>query len=126
MSLLLNSKQPSKKVEMVDLDVTPIMNMFVILIPFLVSMAVFTHYSVLEFSLPPNAGVGNGGPQKKDLKLTLVVRSSGYDLTIGDSVVNTITIDPDKNDYEKLEEELSSLRQDLTRKNEVVVAVNVP
>ena len=29
--------------EVADLDVTPVMNMFIILIPFLVSMAAFTH-----------------------------------------------------------------------------------
>jgi biopolymer transport protein ExbD len=123
-SIRQNRKQPSNKVGTIDLDVTPVMNMFVILIPFLVSMAVFTHYSVLEFSLPPNAGVGSGGPKKIDLKLTVVMRQSGYDLTIGDSLMNTVAASTNPGDYSSLEESLASVRQQLIRKNEVVVAVD--
>jgi biopolymer transport protein ExbD len=123
-SIRQNHKQPSRNVEAIDLDVTPIMNMFVILIPFLVSMAVFTHYSVLEFGLPPNAGIGNGGPKKADLKLTVVMSEAGFDLTVGDSIMNTVTLDLNTDDYTPLEKALESIRESLTRKNEVVVAVN--
>jgi biopolymer transport protein ExbD len=50
MSLTLYKSQrpPSELVESADLDVTPVMNMFIILIPFLVSMAVFTNLSILS------------------------------------------------------------------------------
>lgn len=119
-----NAKRPSTKVETADLDVTPIMNMFVILIPFLVSMAVFTHYSALAFGLPPNAGLGSGGPKKTDLKLTVVVRSEGFDLTIGDSVMNSVEFDLQSAFYPPLKSALESLRENLLRKNEVVIAVN--
>ncbi|MBF0431176.1 MAG: biopolymer transporter ExbD [Fibrobacteria bacterium] len=123
-SLRQNTKQPSNNVDLIDLDVTPIMNMFVILIPFLVSMAVFAHYSVLEFSLPPNAGIGNGGPKKAELKLTVVMRSAGFDLTVGDSLMNTVQMDINSHDYSQLEEALEEVKERLTRKDEVVVAVN--
>jgi biopolymer transport protein ExbD len=46
-------KSTSKEIELFDLDVTPVMNLFMVLIPFLVSMAVFTHLAVVDFSLPP-------------------------------------------------------------------------
>jgi biopolymer transport protein ExbD len=123
-SLRQNSKQPSTKVGTIDLDVTPVMNMFVILIPFLVSMAVFTHYSVLEFGLPPNAGVGSGGPKKTDLKLTVVMHQAGFDLTVGDSLMNTVPLNMDTGGLSSLEESLAEVRAYLNRKNEVVVAVN--
>jgi biopolymer transport protein ExbD len=123
-SLRDNRKQPSHNVETVDLDVTPIMNMFVILIPFLVSMAVFTHYSVLEFSLPPSAGTGSGGPKKSDLKLTVVMNGERFDLTVGDSIMGTVPQGKDWGNLSDLEGELSLVRKNLSRKNEVVIAVN--
>jgi biopolymer transport protein ExbD len=123
-SILQNSKQPSTKAETVDLDVTPVMNMFVILIPFLVSMAVFTHYSVLEFGLPPSAGAGSGGPNKADLKLTLVMHSAGFELTVGDSLMDSVSLDGNLGGLPALEKSLTRIRTGLNRKNEVVVAVN--
>ena len=43
----------------VSIDVTPVMNMFVILIPFLVSMAAFSHLAVQQLALPGNEARGN-------------------------------------------------------------------
>jgi biopolymer transport protein ExbD len=123
-SLRKNNKQPSQKVDAIDLDVTPIMNMFVILIPFLVSMAVFTHYSVLEFGLPSNAGMGSGGPKKADLKLTVVMHSTGFQLTVGDSLMNAVSFKDESGSLSALEKSLTLVRSRLNRKNEVVVAVN--
>jgi biopolymer transport protein ExbD len=123
-SIRMNAKQPSAKVEILDLDVTPVMNMFVILIPFLVSMAVFTHYSVLEFGLPPNAGVGSGGPKKSDLKLTVVMHRAGFDLTVGDSLMHSVPLNMDEEGFSSLEQSLAEVRNRLNRRDEVVVAVN--
>jgi biopolymer transport protein ExbD len=56
-------KPPSDAASDIELDLTPMMSMFLILLPFLVSMAVLTHLTILEFSLPPNvAAAGNGNP----------------------------------------------------------------
>ena len=60
----LNHQPPSEAADVADLDVTPVMNMFVILIPFLVSMAVFAHVSIIEFSLPPNVGPSMAASQQ--------------------------------------------------------------
>jgi len=47
------NKSVGRNFDMIELDVTPVMNLFMVLIPFLVSMAVFTHIAVIDFSLPP-------------------------------------------------------------------------
>ena len=57
------AKTPSKRsdkslgadTETKDVDVTPVMNVFVILIPFLLLMAVFTKIAIIDFSLPSAA-----------------------------------------------------------------------
>ncbi len=113
---LLKTNKPSSLVEGIDLDVTPIMNMFVILIPFLVSMAVFTHYSALQFTLPSNAGVEQSGPTKNELRATLTVKNSGLTITLGDSLLAQPT-------HEMLPESLMSIKKDLKRKNDMVLAI---
>ena len=68
-------------IEAIDLDVTPVMNLFLVMIPFLVSMAVFTHLAILEFSLPPAASEGEGtgeGSQAKELEISIIISQNGY------------------------------------------------
>jgi biopolymer transport protein ExbD len=116
-------RRPSEAAEVVDLDVTPVMNMFVILIPFLVSMAVFTHYSMLEFSLPPSAGVDSGGPSKKDLRMTVVLRQDSVLCTVGDSVWAAL---PAVQAEDSLTSVLKDLRPQLNRQADLVLSVQDP
>ena len=68
---LFKTPPPSDAEEDTEVDVAPVMNMFIILVTFLISMAVFTHMAILEFSLPPNVGTGLDQSQgKPKLKLT--------------------------------------------------------
>ncbi len=71
-------KSMSKEVETFDLDVTPVMNLFMVLIPFLVSMAVFTHLAVVDFSLPPSQSESGTEKESKELDISIVVTSSGF------------------------------------------------
>ncbi|MFP4415827.1 MAG: ExbD/TolR family protein [Chitinispirillaceae bacterium] len=71
-------KLMSKEIEAFDLDVTPVMNLFMVLIPFLVSMAVFTHLAVIDFSLPPSQTESDVNRESKELDISIVVTSSGF------------------------------------------------
>lgn len=69
-----------------DLDVTPVLNMFIILIPFLISMTAFTHLATHEFSLPGNEGPGwTTGPEQ--LPLTVAVGTAGLLVAEGEVVL---------------------------------------
>lgn len=72
------NKSVSKEIELVDLDVTPVMNLFMVLIPFLVSMAVFTHIAVIDFSLPPAQGTTGEATESKELDISIVVTNEGF------------------------------------------------
>jgi biopolymer transport protein ExbD len=75
------AKSSGKEVESFDLDITPMMNIFMILIPFLVSMAVFTQIAVVEFSLPPAQVSGEGGEESsKELDISIVVTGNGFQI----------------------------------------------
>jgi len=67
----------------VHLEVTAFINVIVVLVPFLLSTAVFSHLAVLDLSLP----VQNAGPQQlkaDDLKLEIVIRPDA--LEVGDRI----------------------------------------
>jgi biopolymer transport protein ExbD len=66
-------------------DMTPMMNILIILISFLVTMVVFTHLAVVKFNLPPTMGesqaaAGEGEPaaNQPQKDLTVLVSESGY------------------------------------------------
>jgi biopolymer transport protein ExbD len=72
-------KSLGDSVDMIDLDVTPIMNLFMVLIPFLVSMAVFTHLAVIDFSLPPAQAEGEAQTEDtKELDISIIITPEGF------------------------------------------------
>lgn len=62
----------------IDLDMTPVMNLFIVLIPFLMSMAVFTNISIIDFSLPPSKTDGGIATESKELDISIVVTQNGF------------------------------------------------
>jgi biopolymer transport protein ExbD len=73
-------KSTGKDVDSFDLDITPMMNIFMMLIPFLVSMAVFTQIAVVEFSLPPAQTPGESEGESKELDISIVVTPTGFQI----------------------------------------------
>ncbi len=119
-----NSAPSEVASDTIDIDVTPVMNMFIILIPFLVSVAVFTHLTIIEFSLPPNVGMGlDTSEGKPKLKMTVVVTSDYLAITHGDAMLDSIPIVNGEYDYTLLFKKLSIHRKESDIKNEVIVAV---
>src|SRR4030042_2074366 len=118
-------KTPSQVAEeVIDIDVTPVMNMFIILIPFLVSMAAFTHLAILDFSLPPNVGIGLDTSQgKPKLKMTVVVSKDYCAITHGETMLDSIARTGDDCDYEMLFTQLKIRREQIEIKDEIIVAV---
>lgn len=125
MSLTLYKAQrpPSELVESAELDVTPVMNMFIILIPFLVSMAVFTNLSIIEFSLPPNVGASmNSSPEKPKPKLTVRVGADYFGVVLGDTLYDSLSVNNGVYPFEELEERLRSRKQNLSVNDDLVIA----
>jgi biopolymer transport protein ExbD len=82
----LCERRPSALAGVADLDVTPVMNMFIILIPFLISMTAFTHLAVHDFRLPGDESADHA-TERADLPLTVAVSVSGLLLAQGDVVI---------------------------------------
>ena len=90
MSASLSGPNPNKhgksQDEPIDIDMTPMMNMLIILISFLVTMVVFTQLAVIQFELPSNSQEtqGDAGTESADstpeTNLTLVVSEGGFQI----------------------------------------------
>jgi len=59
-----------------ELNITAFLNLMVILVPFLLITAVFSHMTILELNLPPNQQKNPDNPdQKKDRNFELIIRN---------------------------------------------------
>ncbi len=116
-------RTPSQAASQVDVDVTPVMNLFMILIPFLVSMAVFSHLAVQSFELPASEGAGQA-QTADDLPLTVAVTGDRIAVTRGEWILGSALRNNNGHDFASLAallDEAHSARPDLDR---VVVAVD--
>jgi biopolymer transport protein ExbD len=120
----IKNQPPSALEDQCDIDVTPIMSILIILIPFLVSMAVLTHLSILQFGLPPNVGPGmGGGGEKPKLKLTVVVTENYLGITYGESMLDSIPAAGGVQNFDLFAQKLAARRQAAgSDGNEIVVA----
>ncbi len=125
LSFSKRNRTPSETAEeVIDIDVTPVMNMFIILVPFLVSMAVFTQMTIIDFSLPPNVGIGlDTSKGKPKLKITVVINKEYCAVTHGERMLDSIPRIGEEYDYEKLSTQITLRRKDVDIKDELVVAV---
>lgn len=76
-------KSLTKKGESIDLDVTPYLNVFLALLPLLITMTVFTNLAVIDFSLPPaqSPDAASTTPaEQKELDISVVVTKSGFQI----------------------------------------------
>jgi biopolymer transport protein ExbD len=72
------NKSLSGDVESIDLDLTPFMNLMMFFIPFLATMAAFSHLAIVEFSLPPAQAPGAVAGQEKELDISVVITDQGF------------------------------------------------
>jgi biopolymer transport protein ExbD len=123
LSLFKSTRPPSDLTE-ANVDVTPVMNMFVILIPFLVSMAVFTQVSIIDFSVPSDVGQSSGQSSgKPKLKLTIILAESFVGIAEGENLLDSLPMQGSEYPFDALKQALISRRASSDFPEEIVVAV---
>ena len=123
LSLFRTNQPPSELEPAADIDVTPVMNMFIILIPFLVSMAVFTHLSIIEFSLPPNVGTAmNNEEVKPKPKLTIRVGDDYMGIVLGENLMDSLPVINGIYLFDSLGMLLKLRKEELDYHEEIIVA----
>jgi biopolymer transport protein ExbD len=104
----------------VELDITAFMNLIVVLVPFLLSSAVFSKLAILELNLPAAAS----GPVelKRDLQLEVVIRPDA--LEVGDrhaGLIQRIAATGEGHNYHALSELMQQLKARFPDKKAVTI-----
>lgn len=116
------NKSLGNDTESIDLDMTPIMNLFMVLIPFLMSMAVFTQLAVIDFSLPPAASEGETtATEQKELDISIVVSSKGFRIVGTGKKLELIPKNRGKYQFEQLRALLKAVKFQYPSQKSVVL-----
>ena len=116
----------------IDLDMTPMMNMLIILISFLVTMVVFTQLAVIKFNLPPQNGGGGGDEAKApdstekapSVDITVLVSENGFQVIGEGRKLDPIPKGSKDFDYARLGQFMKKLKEEYPTSEDVVLLID--
>ncbi|HOS98001.1 MAG TPA: biopolymer transporter ExbD [Deltaproteobacteria bacterium] len=80
---MLGDRKPRKRqAEVTDLDLVPIMNMFLVIIPFLLISASFFHLRAINTTVPVLSSKAESGPVQSTAKVTVIVQLEETGITV--------------------------------------------
>ena len=93
-----------------ELLLVPMIDIFTVLVTFLLMTAVFSRITILELELPS----ADGGPTvtQPEFRLEVILRSEGFELTDGTSVIATVPKVGGDYDLAALSQQAQSLKRD--------------
>ncbi len=105
-----------------ELNITAFMNLMVVLVPFLLMTAVFTHITVLDLNLPPPNSEPQKQPDKPPYELRVTIRKQ-Y-LAISDNrggLIQSVKRDGTERDFTRLRETLKQVKARLPNHTAVTI-----
>ena len=114
-----SQKEPIETDIMELLNLTPMMDVFTVLVVFLLITAVFTSITIMELSVPTSTGAS--ASTKPAFAIEVIVRKAGLEIANGSSVEAAIPKKDGKYDLEKLSELLRSLKAQYPEKEDATV-----
>ena len=120
------NKSLGNEMEMVDLDITPFMNICMVLIPVLVTMAVFTQIAVIDFSLPPAAVAGVAGDmgEQKELDVSIVITPTGFRIVGTGKILDQVPCVRGQFQFDQLKSLLQAIKFQYPSQKSVVLVVD--
>ena len=101
------------------LNLTPMMDVFTVLVVFLLITAVFTSITVMDLSVPTSAG--GAASNKPNFAIEVIVRKSGLEIANGKAVEAAIPKKDGKYDLQLLTEILDRLKAKYPEKEDATV-----
>jgi biopolymer transport protein ExbD len=106
--------------EPTELDMTTFLNLMVVLVPFLLITAVFSRITIVELSLPSTSG--GPAPTEPVMRVEVIVRDAGLEITNGTAVIAALARDEDEEyDLSGLSEYLVALKREYPDKEDASV-----
>ena len=112
-------EQAEEKDIMELLNLTPMMDIFTVLVVFLLVTAVFTSITILELNVPTNAG--GAASNKPNFAIEVIIRKAGLEIANGSSVEAAIPKKDDKYDIKLLSEMLVRLKAQYPEKEDAAI-----
>jgi biopolymer transport protein ExbD len=114
-------KRVKRRHEAADLDVTPFMNLMIVLVPVLLLSMVFTHTTVIDLNFPSGeAAAGTADPEAVHLEVTVAAEA----LVVADGrggVIKRVPAKDGEHDYATLSEVMQELKRRLPDKRDILV-----
>ena len=101
------------------LNLTPMMDILTVLVVFLLITAVFTRITIMELSVPTNAG--GSALNTPNVAIEVIVRKAGLEIANGSSVEAAIPKKDDQYDMQMLHEILTRLKAVYPEKEDATV-----
>jgi biopolymer transport protein ExbD len=106
----------------VEINITAFMNLMVVLVPFLLMTAVFTHLTILELNLPAADSAKNNKNQKPTFEIQITIRKNA--LILADNkggVIKHIPNTPQGHNYATLRKVLKQVKARFPDKTNVTI-----
>ena len=123
----LYGKNERAKHKETEIEMTGVMNIFLVLIPFLLLTAVFVRIAVLQVSLPTGSGGGGGGtppPQNAVLVILVITEDGKLQLQTTSSQLQfdpLYSLGENKYDFDGLINQLKRLKTDLPWLEDIIL-----
>ena len=101
------------------LNLTPMMDVFTVLVVFLLITAVFSSITIMELKVPTNAGAS--ASNKPNFAIEVIVRKAGLEIANGSAVEAAIPKKDAKYDIEMLSKMLLRLKAQYPEKEDVTI-----
>ena len=105
-----------------ELNITAFMNLMVVLVPFLLITAVFSHITVLDMNLPPPGDQAEQKPNQPPYELRVTIRKS--QMVISDNrngLISRIRAKNGEHDYAQLKKMLKQVKARLPRHTTITI-----
>ena len=104
-----------------ELSITAFMNLMVVLVPFLLMTAVFSHMTVLELNLPSPEGGGASNNKKAAFDLKILIRQSSMTVLNGRSIIKSIPMHKGQHNFAFLSKVLTQVKAKYQDKTAITI-----
>lgn len=110
-----------------ELNITAFMNLMVVLVPFLLMTAVFSHLTILELNLPSPGSAGASG-KKPAFNLKMLIRKNAITVQNGRSIIKNIPLHNGQYNFKELSQVLVQIKARYADKQSITLlsAPNIP
>jgi biopolymer transport protein ExbD len=116
---LMQSSYTTRMKRPVELMLVPMIDIFTVLVTFLLMTAVFSRITILQLDLPSADATSVGTPPA--FRLEVIVRQEGFELTNGSTLIATLPKVDGKYDFKALSELALSLKREYPDANDASV-----